>query len=88
MNLLAIKHIVFLLATAAHIVLGYNVACNADSQVYSLDIIAQPCYNGMFKSLVFFGDSWTENGDGPLNSSSYALSNFVRFDSITEKRHV
>lgn len=70
---------------ASHLVLGYNVVCNEDTQVYPFQVSSRPCYSSPFKRIVFFGDSWTENGEGPLDSNSYDTSNFVGFLTCQKK---
>ncbi|KAI9290380.1 GDSL-like Lipase/Acylhydrolase-domain-containing protein [Umbelopsis sp. AD052] len=52
------------------------VMCPDDTQTYPSGFTKGPCYQSYFKAMVVFGDSWTENGDAPLNPSSYAENNF------------
>ncbi|KAG2173335.1 hypothetical protein INT43_004709 [Umbelopsis isabellina] len=53
------------------------VNCTSDAEIYPAGINRSQCYQNYLKRLVVFGDSWTENGDGPLTQASYLQDGFL-----------
>ncbi|KAI7870112.1 hypothetical protein BDF14DRAFT_142986 [Spinellus fusiger] len=60
-----------------HVVHCYKVLCSQDPQVYPPSTVHTPCYSTQWKTIVTFGDSWTDNGKGPLSETSYLNEDYL-----------